>query len=75
MVGHVTPLARRTCVIAAIAVVAGVFWVGDALKSDGKSHVFCTADARLGPNGATYGRDPSQGCRFVDETGHVLPGQ
>jgi hypothetical protein len=36
---------------------------------------FCKADGRLGPNGEVYGRDPDQGCRFVDADGDVLPGQ
>jgi hypothetical protein len=36
---------------------------------------FCTTDARRGPNGESYGRDPNQGCRFVDDQGHVLPDQ
>jgi hypothetical protein len=35
----------------------------------------CTADARRGPKGQLYGRDPNQGCKFVDERGQVLPGQ
>jgi hypothetical protein len=35
----------------------------------------CTKDARSGPNGETYGRDPDQGCKFVDENGKLLPGQ
>lgn len=36
---------------------------------------FCTADGRIGPDGQTYGRDPRQGCKFVDENGQVLPDQ
>lgn len=36
---------------------------------------FCTADGMLGPNGETYGRDPNQGCKFVDDDGNVLPDQ
>jgi hypothetical protein len=35
--------------------------------------VFCPADGLLGPNGETYGgRDPEQGCRWVDEEGKPL---
>lgn len=36
---------------------------------------FCTTDSRRGPNGKFYGRDPNQGCKFVDEQGQVLPDQ
>jgi hypothetical protein len=36
---------------------------------------FCTSDALLGPEGQSYGRDPDQGCKFVDEHGEVLPDQ
>ena len=26
-------------------------------------------------NGRSYGRSPSHGCKFVDKSGHLLPGQ
>ena len=42
--------------------------------SDGTRR-FCTTDARRGRNGELYGRDPNQGCKFVDDRGQVLPDQ
>jgi hypothetical protein len=42
--------------------------------SQGTSNL-CTADARRGPNGQLYVRDPNQECKFVDERGEVLPDQ
>jgi hypothetical protein len=34
--------------------------------------VFCSADARIGPNGELYGRSGDADCRFVDARGHVV---
>ena len=45
------------------------------LTSCGDEKSACNLDARTGPNGETYGRDPDQGCKFVDENGKVLPDQ
>ena len=39
------------------------------------SRGFCTTDQLIGPEGQRYGRDPDQGCKFVDEDGKVLPDQ
>jgi len=39
------------------------------------SRGFCTTDQLIGPEGKRYGRDPGQGCKFVDEDGKVLPDQ
>ena len=50
---------------------AAAWFVGGSSGSE----TFCTAEALLGPDGETYGRDPEQGCRFVDLDGNVLPGQ
>ena len=38
---------------------------------------FCTTEGMLGPNGELmpYSRDGSQGCKWVDEDGDLLPGQ
>lgn len=44
------------------------------LRSDGEPGRGCTADARLGPNGQTYGRDPERKCHFIDENGNDLGG-
>ena len=35
----------------------------------------CKWDTRAGPEGQSYGRDPDQDCKFVDDDGNVLPGQ
>lgn len=37
--------------------------------------IVCTADARIGPDGKLYGRDPAHECKFVDDHGNELPGQ
>jgi hypothetical protein len=57
-------------VLALIGAAAG--FIGGTGSS---TSTFCTADGRLGPNGETFGRDPAQGCKFVDLDGNVLPGQ
>lgn len=31
----------------------------------------CTAEGRLGPDGAVYGRDPTQQCQFVNDQGEL----
>lgn len=43
-------------------------------RSDGEPGRGCTSDARLGPNGQSYGRDPERNCHFVDEQGNDLGG-
>jgi hypothetical protein len=65
---------RRTLIVAAsvLVVVALAIAMVNARRSEDR---FCSADGRLGPNGQIYGRDPNQGCKFVDESGEVLPGQ
>ncbi len=62
--------------LVAVAVTGGVGAVG-ALGAcgsvDGPEPVtFCLADGLLGPDGETYGRDPEQGCRFVDPDGKPI---
>lgn len=60
-----------------IAVGFGVVLTGSAIAAatyePDPQQQFCTAEGRIGPNGEIYGRDPTQGCQFVDEDGNVLP--
>ena len=49
--------------------------VSSTTTTESNRGVFCTTELRFGPNGERYGRSPSQGCRFVDEQGRVLPDQ
>ncbi len=63
-------IAMFAIVIAAFALVAVVAWF--AVRPAAPTG--CTADGLQGPNGEVYGRDPDQGCRFVDQHGNVVPG-
>lgn len=69
-------LHRRTsrmwpALFAAAAVAVGLV----AFVDSDDAERFCTAEGLIGENGQIYGRDPAQGCQFVDENGDVLPGQ
>jgi len=58
-----------------LALIAGT-GCGDESKADNIDRpVACTDDQMVGPDGQRYGRDPSQGCKFVDDDGDVVPGQ
>ena len=56
-------------VVVVLAAIIIVMAAGD------REERFCTADARRGPNGEFYVRDPDQGCKFVDRHGRVVPDQ
>lgn len=56
-------------VIVAVVLVAGAVAIGT--RDDGPT--FCTAEGMIGDNGQIYGRDPNQGCEFVDENGKIVP--
>lgn len=55
-----------TVVVVAVAVVALVVWQRAVSTRD------CTAEAVV-VDGESYGRDPTRGCRFVNDDGDVLP--
>lgn len=59
-------LAVVAVVAVALTVVAVVVWQRTASTRD------CTTEAVV-VNGETYGRDPSRGCRLVNDDGDVLP--
>lgn len=44
------------------------------LHAGGEPGRSCSADARLGPDGQSYGRDPERTCHFIDENGNDLGG-
>ena len=57
----------RTVLVAGLLAVAGLGACGDDDgDGEGETPTVCPADALLGPNGESYGRDPEQDCRFVD---------
>ena len=62
--------AVTACALALTATTAGVVAAGDEPAPQ-----FCTADGLIGDDGEIYGRDPDQGCRFVDQFGRVLSGE
>ena len=71
------PTSRAVAMFAIVFLVLGL--IGAAAWFVGGSpaeETFCTMEGRVDPvTGEIYGRDPGQGCRFVDADGNVLPGQ
>lgn len=66
----------RTVLVAAVLAVAGLGACGDDDgDGEGETPTTCPADALLGPNGESFGRDPGQDCRFVDDDGRVITTQ
>lgn len=60
--------------VAFFVLMAVVALLAVALGSDPEPGKGCTTDARMGPNGEIYGRDPDRNCHFVDEQGNDLGG-
>jgi hypothetical protein len=72
------PTSRAVAMFAIVFLALGLIAAGSWFVGSGTSSptsTFCTAEARIGPNGEMYGRDPGKGCKFVDADGNVLPGQ
>ena len=71
------PASRAVAMFAIVFVVlaligAGAWFIGGSPAEP----TFCTMEGRLDPvTGETYGRDPDQGCKFVDADGVVIPDQ
>jgi hypothetical protein len=56
-----------------VTVLVGVGALAACGSDDGSEpQTFCPADALLGPNGESFGRDPAQDCRFVDDDGKPI---
>lgn len=55
--------------------IAGAGCGGEGKSTNGDESVACTDDLMIGPDGQRYGRDPTQGCKFVDDNGNVVSGQ
>ena len=55
----------RTVLVAVLVGVGALAACGS--DDDSEPQTFCPADALLGPNGESFGRDPDQDCRFVDD--------
>lgn len=68
-------MTRRWYLVLALLVAILIATATFLATGDGDDPVFCTADARIGPSGETYGRSAAHDCKFVDDKGNVLPGQ
>lgn len=69
------PASRAVAMFAVVLVVLALIAAAAWFAGGSPSPIACKADGLLGPNGETYGRDPSQDCQFVDGDGKVVPGQ
>ena len=61
----------------ALAIAALVLMLAGALTltKDAPEATFCDAAGFITESGETIGKDPEQGCQWVDDEGNVLPHQ
>ena len=57
-----------------VLLLLGAVLISGAVWMRADEPVYCPADALI-VDGKTYGRDPDQGCKFVDEDGNILSNQ
>ena len=62
-------------VVCVLLVLSGAGCSNDAEGGDPDAPVACTNELLVGPDGQRYGRDPTKGCKFVDDDGDVVPSQ
>jgi hypothetical protein len=62
---------RAVVALASILVVVGLTFGWLLSRNPGPVERMCTADALISHDGHSYSRDPTRGCRWVDENGRL----